>query len=86
MSKAESYVIGDPFDPATTLGPVTTAGQRERVRGYIRNGIADGWRMLTGGPDVPAGLERGWFVRPTLFSCDNSAASPARRSSARWWS
>jgi acyl-CoA reductase-like NAD-dependent aldehyde dehydrogenase len=73
VSKAESYVIGDPFDPATTLGPVTTSGQRERVRGYIRDGIADGGRMLTGGPDAPAGFERGWYVRPTVFSCDNSA-------------
>ena len=73
VSKAESYVIGDPFEPTTTLGPVTTASQRERVRGYIRNGIADGGRLLTGGPEAPAGLERGWFVRPTLFSCDNSA-------------
>jgi hypothetical protein len=80
VSKAESYVIGDPFDPATTLGPVTTAGQRERVRGYIRNGIADGGRLLTGGPEAPTGLERGWFVRPI------APASPARRSSARWWS
>jgi aldehyde dehydrogenase (NAD+) len=33
VSKAESFVIGDPFDPATTLGPVTTPGQRDRVRG-----------------------------------------------------
>jgi aldehyde dehydrogenase (NAD+) len=73
VSKAESYVIGDPFDPATTLGPVTTANQRERVRGYIRNGIADGGRMLTGGPEAPAGFERGWYVRPTLFTCDNNA-------------
>ena len=73
VGKAESYVIGDPFDPATTLGPVTTASQRERVRGYIRNGIADGGRLLTGGPEAPTGLDRGWFVRPTLFSCDNSA-------------
>jgi aldehyde dehydrogenase (NAD+) len=73
VRKAESYVIGDPFDPATTLGPVTTAGQRERVRSYIRNGIADGGRMLIGGPEAPAGFERGWYVRPTLFSCDNNA-------------
>jgi acyl-CoA reductase-like NAD-dependent aldehyde dehydrogenase len=73
VRKAESYVIGDPFDPATTLGPVTTAGQRERVRSYIRAGLADGGRMLTGGPEAPAGLPRGWFVRPTLFACDNTA-------------
>lgn len=69
--KAESYVIGDPFDAATTLGPVTTAGQRERVRGYIRAGLAEDASMLTGGPEAPDGLNRGYFVRPTVFSGDN---------------
>jgi aldehyde dehydrogenase (NAD+) len=69
--KAESYVLGDPFDPATTLGPVTTAAQRDRVRGYIRTGRDEGVRMLTGGPEAPEGLERGYFVRPTVFSGDN---------------
>jgi len=71
VCKAESYVIGDPFDPATTLGPVTTAGQRERVREYIRSGLAEGVRMLTGGPETPVGLDRGYFVKPTIFSGDN---------------
>jgi aldehyde dehydrogenase (NAD+) len=70
--KASSYVVGDPFDPATTLGPVTTAGQRERVRGYIRTGIDEGARLLCGGPEAPAGLDRGYFVRPTVFSGDNT--------------
>lgn len=69
----EAYVLGDPFDPKTTLGPVATAAARERVRGYIRAGLHEGVRMLTGGPDAPEGLTRGWFVRPTVFSGDNTS-------------
>jgi len=69
--KALSYVIGDPFDPKTTLGPVSTAAARDRVRGYIRRGIEDGLRLVTGGPDAPEGLTRGWYVKPTIFSGDN---------------
>jgi aldehyde dehydrogenase (NAD+) len=74
VNKAESFVIGDPFDLATTLGPVTTSLQRERVRAYIRSGVEDGGRMLTGGTEAPARLDRGWFVRPTVFSCDNNTS------------
>jgi acyl-CoA reductase-like NAD-dependent aldehyde dehydrogenase len=69
--RAETYVMGDPFSPITTLGPVATREARDRVRGYIRLGLEEGLRMLTGGPDAPAGLSRGWFVRPTVFSGDN---------------
>jgi len=69
---ARGYVLGDPFDAATTLGPVTTSGQRERIRGYIRAGLEEGARMLTGGPGAPAGLERGYFVQPTVFTGDNT--------------
>ncbi|MGF6372877.1 aldehyde dehydrogenase (NAD+) [Paraburkholderia sp. RAU6.4a] len=72
VRKAESYVLGDPFDPATTLGPVATAAARERVRGYIRSGLDEGVRMLTGGPEMPEGLPRGWYVKPTVFSGDNT--------------
>ena len=71
VRKANSYVIGDPFDAATTLGPVTTAAQRERVRGYIQSGIDEGVRMIAGGPEAPEGLPRGYYVKPTLFSGDN---------------
>ncbi|HSW21118.1 MAG TPA: aldehyde dehydrogenase family protein [Ramlibacter sp.] len=70
-AKAQSYVIGDPFDPATTLGPVSTSAARDRIRGYIRSGQDEGLRMLTGGADAPDGLPRGWYVRPTIFSGDN---------------
>lgn len=71
VARAERYVLGDPNDPATTLGPVATADQRERVRGYIRKGLDEGVQMLTGGLDVPETLNRGYFVRPTIFVGDN---------------
>ncbi len=71
VKKAQSYVLGDPFDPATTLGPVATAAARERVRNYIRSGLEEGVRMLTGGPEAPEGLGHGYFVKPTVFSGDN---------------
>ena len=73
VRKAESYVLGDPYDPATTLGPVANANQQRRVRDYIRSGLEEGVRLLTGGPEAPEGLERGYFVRPTIFSGDNTS-------------
>jgi aldehyde dehydrogenase (NAD+) len=65
---AESYTVGDPFAEGTRLGPLVSAVQRERVRGYINKGIEEGAELVTGGPDAPEGLERGFFVRPTVFS------------------
>jgi len=73
VRKAQSYVLGDPYDPATTLGPVANATQRQRIRDYIRAGLEDGARLLTGGAEAPEGLERGFFVRPTVFSGDNNS-------------
>ncbi|MBS1884860.1 MAG: aldehyde dehydrogenase family protein [Actinobacteria bacterium] len=65
---AEAFTPGDPFDPETRLGPLVSATQRERVRGYIGKGEAEGAKLLTGGAAPPEGLERGFFVRPTVFS------------------
>lgn len=65
---AETFTPGDPFDPATRLGPLVSDVQRERVRGYIRKGEEEGARLVTGGAESPEGLERGYFVRPTVFS------------------
>ena len=73
VRKAESYVLGDPYDPATTLGPVANATQRRRIRDYIESGLAEGVRLLTGGPEAPEGLDCGFFVRPTVFSGDNTS-------------
>ena len=65
-------VVGDPLDPATTVGPLISERQRERVEGYIAKGLAEGARLVTGG-GRPAHLEKGWYVEPTLFAdVDNS--------------
>jgi acyl-CoA reductase-like NAD-dependent aldehyde dehydrogenase len=65
---AESFTPGDPFEESTRLGPLVSDVQRERVRGYIEKGEAEGAKLLTGGAAAPEGLERGYFVRPTVFS------------------
>ena len=65
---AESWTPGDPFDGDTRLGPLVSATQLERVRGYIRTGIEEGAKVVTGGEEKPEGLEKGYFVRPTVFS------------------
>lgn len=70
---AEAVVVGDPRDPLTTMGPVASRIQYERVQNYIHRGIEDGATLVCGGPGRPAGLTRGYFVRPTVFSrVDNS--------------
>jgi len=65
---AETFTPGDPFDESTRLGPLVSDAQRERVRAYIEKGEAEGAKLLTGGAAAPEGLERGYFVRPTVFS------------------
>lgn len=64
---AQAHTMGDPFDPATLLGPMVTAQHREKVREHIRNADAEGARLVCGGPDAPPGLT-GFFVAPTIFS------------------
>jgi acyl-CoA reductase-like NAD-dependent aldehyde dehydrogenase len=64
----ESYTPGNPFEDTTRLGPLISAAQRERVRAYIQKGIDEGAKLVTGGVDPPEGLEKGFFVRPTVFS------------------
>ncbi|HEX6780742.1 MAG TPA: aldehyde dehydrogenase family protein [Solirubrobacterales bacterium] len=65
---AESFTPGDPFDSSTRLGPLVSDVQRDRVRGYIEKGVEEGARLIAGGAEAPEGLERGYFVRPTVFS------------------
>lgn len=64
----EAIKTGDPFADDTVLGPLVSDVQRERVRGYIKQGKAEGARLITGGEEAPEGLEHGYFVRPTVFS------------------
>ncbi|WP_102141398.1 aldehyde dehydrogenase [Mycobacterium hubeiense] len=64
--------VGLPDDPAAAIGPLISEKQRERVEGYIRKGIEEGARLVTGG-GRPEGLDSGWFVQPTVFAdVDNS--------------
>jgi aldehyde dehydrogenase (NAD+) len=65
---AETFTVGNPFDERTRLGPLISATQLDRVRGYINKGIEQGAKLVTGGPDAPDGLATGYFVRPTVFS------------------
>ncbi|MFI0713788.1 aldehyde dehydrogenase family protein [Streptomyces inhibens] len=62
------YLVGDPQDDESRLGPVVNAKQRDRVRGYIERGVQEGARLVAGGPDAPEGRERGYYVRPTVFA------------------
>ena len=60
--------VGDPQDPATTMGPVVNKAQFERVQRYIKIGLDEGARLVTGGLGRPEGLTRGYFVKPTIFA------------------
>ena len=65
---AAGVVVGDPASEKTTVGPVVSKQQFDRVEGYIEKGIAEGATVITGGPGRPDGLATGYFVRPTIFS------------------
>jgi aldehyde dehydrogenase (NAD+) len=65
---ADGVAVGDPLDRATFMGPVAGRKQFDTVRGYIDVGIAEGARLVAGGPGRPEGLDRGFFVRPTVFA------------------
>jgi aldehyde dehydrogenase (NAD+) len=63
----ESMPLGDPNDPTTQIGPMVSQRQRARVEDYIQIGKSEGATMVAGG-GRPSGLDRGWFVEPTLFT------------------
>uniref|UniRef100_UPI0003805216 aldehyde dehydrogenase family protein n=1 Tax=Pseudomonas tolaasii TaxID=29442 RepID=UPI0003805216 len=59
---------GNPTHPDTSVGPMVSFKQWQRVQRYIQIGIEEGAHLLAGGPGLPDGIEAGWFVRPTVFS------------------
>jgi acyl-CoA reductase-like NAD-dependent aldehyde dehydrogenase len=73
-----SLVVGDPTDAVTQVGPLVAQRQQQRVRGYIEAGEAEGARLVTGGTAMPDGLDKGWYVRPTLFADATNAMRIAR--------
>jgi aldehyde dehydrogenase (NAD+) len=65
--------VGDPFDPASQMGPLAVERQRTRVEGYIAKGVEGGAILATSG-GRPKDLERGWYVEPTVFgNVDNAS-------------
>jgi acyl-CoA reductase-like NAD-dependent aldehyde dehydrogenase len=71
---AQSLKIGDPIDTNRQIGPLVSAAQREKVEGYIKQGLADGGTITTGGRRPPH-LPDGYFIEPSIFAgLDNSSA------------
>ncbi|GAA4848675.1 aldehyde dehydrogenase [Pseudonocardia benzenivorans] len=70
-------VVGDPLDPATSLGPMASEAHLHRVLAYIDIARNSDARLVTGG-GRPAGLDRGWFVEPTVFADVDNADRLAR--------
>ncbi|MGA4727838.1 aldehyde dehydrogenase family protein [Micromonospora taraxaci] len=75
VEAAKQYTVGDPTDEAIRIGPMASEAHREKVVGYIERGIADGARLVVGGPDRPEGLPTGAYVQPTIFA-DVDPTSP----------
>lgn len=65
---AEAVIVGDPRDEATVMGPLVSKAQFDKVQGLIAKGISEGATLVTGGIGRPEGVNRGWFVRPTVFA------------------
>lgn len=65
---ADAVIVGSPYDDNTQLGPLISRSQFERVQKLIETGIAEGATVVSGGPGRPPGLNRGYYVRPTIFA------------------
>jgi acyl-CoA reductase-like NAD-dependent aldehyde dehydrogenase len=74
---AEGYTVGDP-GARVDLGPLVSSTQRDRVRDYIARGIQEGARLVTGGPEPPTDLDKGFYVRPTVFADVESSMTIAQ--------
>ena len=70
--------VGDPFAEGTNLGPLASAAQRDRVVSYINKGIEEGAKLIAGGPEAPEGLEKGYYVKATVFSEVNNKMTIAQ--------
>ncbi len=71
-------VVGDPKDAATTTGPIANERQYGRVQSLIQKGIAEGAKVVAGGTGRPEGVDKGFFVQPTIFSRANNQMTIAR--------
>ena len=67
VDEVNKYVLGDPRDPRTTMGPLVNSSQFESVQQYIQQGVSERGRVVVGGAGRPTGLNRGYFTQPTVF-------------------
>ncbi|CAA0088352.1 3-succinoylsemialdehyde-pyridine dehydrogenase [Halioglobus japonicus] len=74
----ESVVVGDPEAETTTMGPVVSKVQFDKIQALIQKGIDEGAKVVTGGPGLPEGISKGYFIRPTVFSEANNDMTIAR--------
>jgi acyl-CoA reductase-like NAD-dependent aldehyde dehydrogenase len=77
VESAKMLSVGDPSDPATQMGPLVAERQRDRVEGYIDKGVSEGARLVLDGKR-PAGLDKGWYVGPTVFADVNNKMTIAQ--------
>jgi len=75
---ADMVVIGDTAEEATTMGPVVSKVQWDKIQGLIGKGIDEGAKLVCGGLGLPDGIERGYYVKPTVFSEVNNDMTVAR--------
>jgi aldehyde dehydrogenase (NAD+) len=68
VDEAQRFRLGDPLESPTTMGPVVSAAQYKSIRDLIQSGLNEGAQLVTGGFDRPEGLDRGYFVQPTVFT------------------
>ncbi|HEX3648447.1 MAG TPA: aldehyde dehydrogenase family protein [Pseudonocardiaceae bacterium] len=68
VAAAGRYGVGDPTEDTTRIGPMASAAQLTRVRGYIEQGVSDGATLATGGAEPVDGFGTGYYVRPTVFA------------------
>lgn len=75
---AEKVVVGDPRAEGTTMGPVVSEAQYTKIQGLIGKGIEEGATLVCGGLDRPDGIEKGYFIKPTIFANVNNDMAIAR--------
>jgi acyl-CoA reductase-like NAD-dependent aldehyde dehydrogenase len=68
VASAAGFMPDDPITGSSLLGPLVSAVQQQRVRDYINKGVDEGARIITGGVNPPEGLEKGYYIVPTIFS------------------
>jgi len=76
--EAERICVGSPENDKTFMGPLVSKQQQETVLAYIKKGIDEGARLITGGTDKPEGLDEGYFIKPTIFADVNNSMSIAK--------